>query len=62
MVASYSSRGSLVGGKHFYFFDPNMGEYRIDAKDSFDFTWNVFEAYADAFLGVRYVAAFEVDR
>ena len=62
MVASYSSQGSLLGGKHFYFFDPNMGEFRINAKDSFDFTWNMFEAYANEFLGVRYVDVFEVAR
>lgn len=62
MVASYSSHGSLLGGKHFYFFDPNMGEFRINAKDSFDFTWNMFEAYASEFLGVRYVDVFEVAR
>jgi hypothetical protein len=62
MVASYSSHGSMLGGKHFYFFDPNMGEYRISAKDSFDFTWNMFEAYDNQFLGLRYVAAFEVVR
>lgn len=62
MVASYSSHGSVLGGKHFYFFDPNMGEYRISAKDSFDFTWNMFEAYAGEFLGVNYVDVFEVVR
>lgn len=62
MVASYSSHGSLLGGKHFYFFDPNMGEFRINAKDSFDFTWHMLEAYANTFLGLRYVAAFEVAR
>jgi len=62
MVASYSSHGSLLGGKHFYVFDPNMGEFRISAKDSFDFTWNLFEAYAGQFLGLNYVAAFEVAR
>lgn len=62
MVASYSSHGSLLGGKHFYFFDPNMGEYRISAKDSFDFTYRMFEAYAGMFLGVRYVDVFEVGR
>jgi hypothetical protein len=39
-----------------------MGEYRISAKDSFDFTWNMFEAYDNQFLGLRYVAAFEVVR
>ncbi|MBR0652135.1 hypothetical protein GXW78_20940 [Roseomonas terrae] len=62
MVASYSSQGSLIGGKHFYLFDPNLGEYRINAKDSYDFTWNLFEAYASQFLGVRYIYAFEVVR
>jgi hypothetical protein len=62
MVASYMSHGSRVGGKHFYFFDPNMGEYRISAKDSYDFTWNMFEAYANTCLGVRYVVVFEAIR
>jgi hypothetical protein len=62
MVASYSSRGSIIGGKHFYFFDPNMGEYRIPAKHSYDFCCNMFESYASAFQGLTYVAAFEVDR
>jgi hypothetical protein len=62
MVASYSSHGSLLGGKHFYFFDPNMGEYRISSKDSYDFTFRMFEAYASMFLGVRYVDVFEVGR
>lgn len=62
MVASYSSHGSLLGGKHFYFFDPNMGEYRISTKDSFDFAWNMFEAYQAAFQAIKYVATFEVDR
>jgi hypothetical protein len=62
MVASYSSHGSMVGGKHFYVFDPNIGEFRISTKDSYDFTWNLFEAYAGEFLGVRYVDVFEVAR
>ena len=62
IYASYSSKGSLLGGKHFYFFDPNMGEYRISTKDSFDFTWNMFEAYQAAFQAIKYVATFEVDR
>lgn len=62
MVASYSSHGSMIGGKHFYLFDPNMGEFRIDAKDSFDLTYRLFEAYASEFLGVRYIYTFEVVR
>ena len=62
MVASYSSRGTLGHNRHFYFFDPNMGEYRISAKDSFDFTWNMFEAYQTEFLAITYVATFEVTR
>ncbi|WP_198371889.1 YopT-type cysteine protease domain-containing protein [Roseomonas rosulenta] len=61
-VASYSSHGSLLGGKHFYLFDPNMGEYRVSTSDGVKFLGAFLEAYERDFVAVRYVGAFEVRR
>lgn len=62
MVATYASRGTLGMNRHLYFFDPNMGEYRIGVGDAKKFFTGVFDAYAQAFTGLRYLATFEVDR
>jgi len=62
MCASYSSHGTLGMNRHFYFFDPNMGEYRISAKDIEDFLLGVANAYLGAFQGLNYFDCFEVVR
>ncbi|MBR0681196.1 hypothetical protein GXW74_11935 [Roseomonas eburnea] len=62
MVATYASHGTLGMNRHLYFFDPNMGEYRIGTGDAVDFFTKVFEAYAGMFGGLNYLATFEVDR
>jgi hypothetical protein len=62
MVASYASHGTLGMNKHFYFFDPNMGEYRIGLGDGRAFLAKWVEAYENTFVGVNYISAFEVDR
>ncbi len=62
MVATYASHGTLGMNRHLYFFDPNMGEYRISVGDAKKFFKGVFDAYAQAFSGLRYLATFEVER
>ncbi len=62
MVASYASRGKLGLNRHLYFFDPNMGEYRIGTGDAEKFTAAWLDAYGAAFLGINYLASFGVQR
>jgi len=64
IVASYTSHGTLGLGlfKSFYFFDPNMGEYKIDGGDIEDFTKKMLEAYANSFRRVRYVVTAQAER
>jgi hypothetical protein len=62
IVASYTSHGTLGFSKHFYFFDPNMGEYRIDRGDIEDFTQKMLETYASDFRGVNYVVTARTER
>ncbi|GGJ04371.1 hypothetical protein [Neoroseomonas lacus] len=62
MVASYASGGTLGLNRHFYLFDPNMGEYRISLSDGESFLAKWVEAYEAAFSGVTYFSAFEVER
>lgn len=63
MVASYASSGKILGiGRHLYFFDPNMGEYKVDLADTGKFTAAWIEAYAKGFAGVNYLATFGVER
>ena len=62
MVASYASHGTLGISRHFYLFDPNMGEYRIGVGDTSKFLKAFVEAYAKVFLGVNYFSCFQVER
>jgi len=62
MVASYASHGTLGFFRHFYFFDPNMGEYRISVDDIQPFLQAVVKAYRNTFLGVNYFDQFQVER
>lgn len=62
MVASYASHGTLGMNRHFYFFDPNMGEYRIGTGDIADFMTKVAVAYDDAFVSITGFDVFEVQR
>lgn len=62
MVASCSSHGSMIGGKHFYLFDPNLGEYPHRRQGFLRLHLSPVRAYASTFLGVRYVDVFEVAR
>jgi|GEM_PF-3574799 len=62
MVASYASRGTLGMNRHFYFFDPNMGEYRIGTSDAGDFLGKVALAYDSAFVKITGFDVFEVKR
>jgi hypothetical protein len=63
IVASYTSHGTLGLGlfKNFYFFDPNMGEYKIDGNVE-DFTRKMLETYANNFRGVNYVVTARAER
>ena len=62
MVASYSSHGTLGANRHFYLFDPNMGEYRISVSQVPKFLEAFVDAYCAAFEGVNYGLSFEVQR
>lgn len=62
MVASYASHGTLGLNRHFYLFDPNMGEYRIGVGDATKFLKAFVEVYATTFLGVNYFSCFQVER
>lgn len=57
MVASYASKG-----KHFYFFDPNMGEYKIGSGEVQTFLKAFFDSYLGVFQGINYFSDFEVIR
>ncbi len=62
MVASYASGGKLGLMRHFYFFDPNMGEYRlsIDQAEPFLKAWT--KAYADIQMIPGTIFSFNVER
>jgi hypothetical protein len=62
MVASYASSGKLGLNRHLYFFDPNMGEYKISVGDSAKFVKGFLEAYAASFVGINYISSFAVRR
>ncbi|WP_244408339.1 hypothetical protein [Roseomonas fluvialis] len=64
MMASYCSHGTFGLGfnRSFYFFDPNMGEYRIGTDDVVPFLRALNTAYQDAFLGVNDIDQFQVER
>ncbi len=62
MCASYTSRGTF-GQSNFYFFDPNMGEFKLyDMNDVHDFLTAVANVYLDTFSGLNYFDVFEVER
>ncbi|MEO3473127.1 hypothetical protein AAFN86_14755 [Roseomonas sp. CAU 1739] len=61
MVASYASHGTLGMNRHFYFFDPNMGEYRIGTGDAEKFLTKMFQAYEQSWT-IANALAFEVER
>jgi hypothetical protein len=62
MVASYASHGTMGMNRHFYFFDPNMGEYRIGTGDTGDFLLKVAEAYDSSFVSLTGFDLFEIER
>jgi len=61
MVASYASGGKMGFFRHLYFFDPNMGEYKIDTGDTAKFVEAWLKSYNNTFLGVLWLASFEVE-
>ena len=61
MVASYASGGKMGYFRHLYFFDPNMGEYKVDIDSTESFVAAWLKSYADTFLGVLWLASFEVE-
>ena len=62
MVASYASGGTLGLNRHLYFFDPNMGEYKVDTGDAAKFVEAWLTAYGTTFVGLNYLASFAVRR
>jgi hypothetical protein len=62
MVASYASGGKLGFARHLYFFDPNMGEFKIDLGDTEKFLKAFLAAYAADFSGLNYMVNFAVQR
>ena len=61
MVASYASGGKMGFFRHLYFFDPNMGEYKIDTGDTAKFVEAWLKSYNNTILGVLWLASFEVE-
>lgn len=61
MVASYASGGKLGMFRHLYFFDPNLGEYKLDIGDTAKFVEAWLDAYAAMFHGLEWLASFEVE-
>ena len=64
MVASYCSHGTFGLGfnRSFYFFDPNMGEYKVGTDEVAPFLTAVRTAYENTFLGVGDFDQFQVER
>jgi hypothetical protein len=62
MCASYASKGTLGMNRHFYFFDPNMGEYRVGTGDTARLLEGVFDAYENGNMTCTLALAFEVER
>jgi len=62
MCASYASKGTLGMNRHFYFFDPNMGEYRVGTGEAAALLTGVFDAYAGDNMPCSLALAFEVER
>ena len=62
MCASYASKGTLGLNRHFYFFDPNMGEYRVGTGEAATLLAGVFDAYAAGNMTCSLALAFEVER
>lgn len=61
-TASYASHGTMGMNRHFYHFDPNMGEYRVGAGDGEKYLKGWVQAYLDTFTGVRHVCSVELAR
>ncbi|MBR0652134.1 hypothetical protein GXW78_20935 [Roseomonas terrae] len=61
-TASYASHGTLGHNRHFYHFDPNMGEYRVGTGDGETYLKGWVQAYLDTFTGVRHVCSVELRR
>jgi hypothetical protein len=61
-TASYASHGTMGTNRHFYHFDPNMGEYRVGAGDGEKYLKGWVQAYLDTFTGVRHVCSVELQR
>lgn len=60
--AGYTSRG-MLGVKSFYFFDCNMGEYKlINVYDVGDFIRELINVYVDHFGEMQYFSVIEVER
>lgn len=61
-TASYASHGTFGHNRHFYHFDPNMGEYRVGTGDAEDYLAGWVKAYEDTFPGIRYLCSVELQR
>ncbi len=61
-TASYASHGTAGMNRHFYHFDPNMGEYRVGTGDGEKYLKGWVQAYLDNFTGVRHVCSVELQR
>ncbi|MBR0651439.1 hypothetical protein GXW78_17345 [Roseomonas terrae] len=64
MIASYCSHGTFGLGfnRSVYFYDPNMGEYRIGTDDVVPFLRAFRRSYEDEFLGLNDFDQFQVER
>lgn len=61
-TASYASHGTFGRNRHFYHFDPNMGEYRVGTDEGEKYLTGWVKAYEDTFTGVRHVCSVELTR
>jgi hypothetical protein len=61
-TASYASHGTFGRNRHFYHFDPNMGEYRVGTDQGPDYLKGWVKAYEDTFQGVNHVCSVELQR
>jgi hypothetical protein len=59
-TASYASHGTFGRNRHFYHFDPNMGEYRVGTDQGRAYLKAWSEAYGRTFEAIKHVCSVEL--
>ena len=62
MAASYTSGGKLGFNRHFYFFDANFGEYKVNINDVPVFLREYMDEYKKKFAPVLSINFVEIKR